>query len=526
VAVKVETGIASATCLHFQVTDTGIGIPAAKQQEIFEAFSQADGSTTRRYGGTGLGLAISMQLVTMMGGQIWVESEPGQGSTFHVKVWFGVQAEPVKRTAPVTSHQLAGISVLVVDDNATNRRILTVMLSKWGMHPTVLENARDALATLQEAADANSGFRLILIDGMMPDMDGFALVEQINQHPEFSKATIMMLTSANQRGDAARCKALGVAAHVIKPVLHDELLQAIVNVLDTTTVRTVKSAPSSRIPKLQNDSGLSILVAEDNRINQTVVLRLLQKRGHSVVMASNGHEALQALESQSFDLILMDVQMPGMSGFEATARIRAVERQSGNHLPIIAVTAHAMKGDRERCLAAGMDGYITKPIQDDELFEALEAITAPRRSDESSLRCRPNLILNRERLLDRVEGDLDYLRDLVEIFVEETPQYLAAVEDAISREDAAGLNRASHMLMGVVCNFCAPDAFEAALKLETLGEAQDLNGATESFTDLEHAIQQLTVSLVSLVRERTLEGESGESSHLEVQNDHLRKQVQ
>ncbi|MDB5384841.1 MAG: rpfC [Planctomycetaceae bacterium] len=508
VAVEAEAETRTSVCLHFKVTDTGIGIPVEKQQSIFEAFSQADGSTTRRYGGTGLGLTISKQLITLMGGQIWVESEIGRGSTFQFKVWFGVPAVPAKRTVPVIPQQLKGMSVLVVDDNATNRRILKDMLSKWEMQPTVVENGQQALDALQRAADAGASFRLILIDGMMPDMDGFSLAEQIVQHPEYSKSTIMMLTSANQRGDAARCAELGVAAYLIKPILQDDLLQTIVEVLDSSAIRIEKFVRCYRNPPLQRGSGLHILVAEDNRINQTVVLHLLQKRGHSVIVVGDGHEALQALERQSFDLVLMDVQMPEMSGFETTAKIRDREHESGKHLPIIALTAHAMKGDRERCLAAGMDGYVTKPIQAKELFEVVNSIIPPLKAEDATMASNSSLVLNRERLLDRVEGDLDYLRELVEIFVEDGPRYVAAVGNAISRKDATGLHRASHLLKGTVSNFCAPDAFEAALKLETLGSENNLIAADESFAALEFAIQQLTASLVTLVENQVAKATS------------------
>lgn len=375
ISIAAETLTSSEACLHFQVADTGIGIPADKQQVIFHAFSQADGSTTRRYGGTGLGLSISSQLVTMMGGRIWVDSEPGHGSTFHFTIRLGIQSTPAKRSLPAVPQALEGLSVLIVDDNATNRRILNDTLVKWGMLPTVVSSGREALLALQLAADAGTSFRFILLDGMMPEMDGFTLAARIQQQPEFSKSTIMMLTSANQHDDASRCRELGVAAHLVKPVLQAELLGAVIKLLDLTAPAPEAVSVSTPRPSLPNCPGLHVLLAEDNIVNQTLACRMLQKNGHQVVVASNGREALEALERQTFDVILMDVQMPEMSGFEATTVIRAAEAGTGEHIPIIALTAHALKGDLERCLAAGMDGYVSKPIESAKLFEALATIS-------------------------------------------------------------------------------------------------------------------------------------------------------
>jgi CheY-like chemotaxis protein len=368
--------------LHFTVADTGIGIPEEKRESIFEPFAQADTSTTRKYGGTGLGLTISTRLVAMMGGRIWVTSEVGKGSEFHFTMRLRIadpKAIEIGTIAP--PEMLRGVRVLVVDDNRTNRRIMEGMLKRWEMKVTSVEGGEEALAQLCAAREAGEHYELVLMDMHMPGMDGFALVERIRQNPELSTATIMMLTSAGHRGDAARCQELGVSAYLLKPIRQSELREALARVLGAKEQRgaipliTRFSSHDAREPSAL----LRVLIAEDNLVNQRLATRLLEKRGHSVVVAGDSREALAACENESFDLILMDVQMPEMDGLEATAAIREKEKGSGNHLPIVALTAHAMKGDREKCLAAGMDGYLTKPIRPPELDELLESHLARRK---------------------------------------------------------------------------------------------------------------------------------------------------
>ena len=374
--VAVESRTEDQAVLHFVVRDTGIGIAPEKQKIIFEAFSQADGTTTRTFGGTGLGLTISSRLVSLMGGRMWVESELGKGSRFHFTAQVGtaggeVSIEPPERV------QLAGLRVLVVDDNPTNRRILAEMLRGWGMEPELAPSGAEAITMLQEADRSGSAFALLLVDAQMPEMDGFTLVQRICQQTDLRKMSIMMLTSAGQRGDAARCRELGIAAYLVKPIAQAQLLDAILNVLGRKAQHTPQAQEAPLVTRHSLREGqrtLRILLAEDNLVNQVLASRLLEKQGHAVVVADNGRKALEALEKEKFDLVVMDVSMPEMDGFEATAAIRAKEGVMGSHIPIIAMTAHTMKGDAQRCLAAGMDAYISKPIQPQELFQAIKTL--------------------------------------------------------------------------------------------------------------------------------------------------------
>lgn len=371
VSVTEEEGRAESSLLHLRVQDTGVGIPADQQKRIFEAFSQADGSMARRFGGTGLGLTICARLAELMGGRIWVESEAGKGSTFHVTLRQAAQTKGHTAVAAMAPEELRDLAVLVVEDNATNRRVLEGMLNQWGMRATAVEGGRPALHALELAKNIGHAFPLILLDVQMPEMDGFAVAEHIQKNPALAGATIMMLTSAGHLGDAARCRELGISAYLVKPIRQAELLEAICHVLRKTSAEN--PAPLvTRHTLREEHRRRSVLLAEDNAVNQTLAVRLLEKRGYRVTVAENGRKALEAMARERFDVVLMDLQMPEMDGFEAVARIRANERASGDHIPVIAMTAHALKGDEEACLAAGMDGYISKPIRTSELFATLE----------------------------------------------------------------------------------------------------------------------------------------------------------
>ena len=361
--------------LHFTVRDTGIGIPKDKQQMIFGAFSQADSSTTRKYGGTGLGLTISSQLVGMMGGRIWVESEPGQGSAFHFLVRLG-QGDPLAAPDVLPASRLAGVPILIVDDNSANRLILEDSARLWKMIPVAVESAAAALEELQRCLRSNARLPLVVTDAHMPEMDGYQFVEAIRRDPLLADLRIVVLTSGGRRGDAARCQKLGVSGYLSKPFDRLELREILLRVLTGAPPDPNKRTLVTRHTLREQQLTLSILVAEDNPVNQTLIARILEKKGHTVAIAQNGIEALDALRKQSFDVVLMDGQMPEMDGFEATKRIREKEKGSGSHLPIIALTAHAMQGDKERFLAGGMDAYVTKPLKVEELFSAIESVTA------------------------------------------------------------------------------------------------------------------------------------------------------
>jgi len=371
--VSVIQGNGEDRLLDFTVSDTGVGISAEKLKTIFDPFTQADTSTTRKYGGTGLGLSISVRLVRMMGGEMSVESEPG-GTKFHFTLPLVAGTKSVKKAPGTGPDQMQDVRVLLVDDNRTNRRILEVTLKRWGITPTSAEGGNEAIVELLAASSAGEPYDLILSDLQMPQMNGFEFAERVRKRPELSTAKIIMLTSAGQRGDAARSQQLGIAAYLTKPVRQSELLEVVSSLLDRReqmaalpllTRYSMDNARNAAVP-------LRILVAEDNVVNQMLVRRLLEKRGHSVNVVANGREALESFELAVYDLVLMDVQMPEMDGFAATGELRKREKKTGLRTPIIALTAHAMKGDRERCLEAGMDGYLSKPIRAQELDALLE----------------------------------------------------------------------------------------------------------------------------------------------------------
>ena len=374
VKVEVESQNDEECVLHFTVADTGIGIESDKQHVIFDPFTQADASTTRQYGGTGLGLAISKRLAETMGGSIWLASAPGRGTTVQFTVKLGVsQSRPVEPSDRLPLELLKGIRVLVVDDNQTNRRILDGILSRWVMRATSVAGGEEALAELAEASRLDDPYELIITDMHMPRMDGFGLVERIGEEESLAGVAILMLTSAGHRGDAARCRQLNLAGYLVKPVRQSELRAAITQVMSRRHPAILPPGEESLVRESSKAAGksLRVLLAEDNHVNQRLAMRLLEKRGHKVKVVENGAEALAALEDPVFDLVLMDVQMPVLDGIAATLAIREREAGKATHQIVIAMTAHAMKGDEERCMAAGMDGYLSKPIRPQELDELL-----------------------------------------------------------------------------------------------------------------------------------------------------------
>ncbi|MBF0475584.1 MAG: response regulator, partial [Deltaproteobacteria bacterium] len=375
VVLEVESSFQSnnEVMLHFSVRDTGIGIPENKVDKVFERFTQADSSTTREYGGTGLGLTICSKLVSLMGGTIWAESEVGKGSRFYFDIRLGIYKGEEDGTIPIEFGELRGLKVLVVDDNATNRVILKEMLQGWDVKPTLVDNGFAALGALGQAKEHNEPFQLAILDLHMPQMDGFELTKKIMENPDDRDIKIILLTSAAQRGDAGRCKELGVAAYLTKPVRHSDLLDATLTVLGTQMPNADQKSLVTRHSLKENRTKLNILLAEDNLINQRLAQAILEGRGHTVSIVNNGAEALNTLDAFTFDLVLMDVQMPVMDGITATKKIREKEKLTGEHIPIISMTAFAMKGDQERCLEVGMDGYITKPINPGDAVRYIES---------------------------------------------------------------------------------------------------------------------------------------------------------
>ena len=486
VAIRREPDHDEPGMLQFSVTDTGTGIALEHQEAIFEAFSQADGSTTRKFGGTGLGLAISSTLVSLMQGRIWVESAPGDGSTFSFTGNFGVGPDAMtsreRRLPP-------GLRVLVVDDNAVNRRILVGQLTRWDVTPIVVAGGREALETLASLTQKGERVDLILLDAQMPGMDGFELAKQIVTRADLAGVTIMMLTSSGRYDDAGLCRELGIAACLTKPIASFDLHAAICAVLDAEASRVNEAEErqaSSTPPMLR---ARKVLLAEDNIVNQRVAVGLLKRRGHYVTVVENGREAVDAVGREQFDIVLMDLQMPVMGGIEATKAIRERKRDtSRDHLRIVAMTAHAMSGDRERCLAAGMDGYLSKPTESRTLFAEVEG-------DALTPMAPP---IDEIDLVSRLHGDMELAAEIVRLFAEECPALLQDIRIALDQRDSTAVRRAAHMLNGAASTAAAVGISEAAALLEVLaaeGNFDALEGAWLRVTTEASAFQTARLTL-------------------------------
>jgi PAS domain S-box-containing protein len=485
--------------LHFSIKDTGIGIPADKQRLAFEPFAQVDTSLTRAHGGTGLGLAISARLVELMGGRIWLESEPGRGSTFHFTVQVEVPRESRPAGRPLLPEEARGQAVLVVDDHAATREILAELLQRGGMRAVPVAGAAAALAALRQAVEEGEPFSLLLIDSRMPETDGLALIAQLRQSAEPAGAIILMQETTSPPGDTARCRELGVAVRLTKPVKPAELGRAVARAL--RELGPAEGPGEFRSPEEVAPQRLRILLAEDNPINQKLAVRLLEARGHAVVVVGNGRDAVAALERERFDRVLMDVQMPVMDGLTATALIRQRETGTGRHVPIIAMTAYAMQEDRERCLRAGMDGYLAKPFRAQDLYDLVEnlrAASAPAGAEHEGADSR---IIDWSAALEYVGGDRQLLRDLVGIFFESCPAELEQLRRAVAERDAARIKRGAHNLKAATSHFGARSAFEAAERLEVMARTGPLDQASAALADLEKKLEQLRPALAAFVRE-------------------------
>jgi len=493
VRVKQHEATDSQVVLQFSVSDTGCGIPRQKLEIIFDAFAQADGSVTRKHGGTGLGLAISRQLVEMMGGRLWVESQPGHGSTFYFTVRLELQprASSCPEAAPGT--ELGGLAVLVVDDNATSRHILQEMLAGWQMSPTCVADGQAALEALDRAHADGCPFELILLDESMPNMDGLAVAETIRRDVRFGHARIILLTLAGQNVPPERRDELSIAACLTKPLSQSSLFNAIV-----TTLGQDRCDPTGAVRAAEPGAirPLRILLAEDNEANRILACRLLEKWGHRVTVAEDGLVVLEAVKHGEFDVILMDVQMPKLDGLQTARQIRRQERSAGRHIPIIALTAHASREDRAMCLEAGMDGYVCKPIDRRELMDVLEGavhgatqIDAGKDADRDPPQRRPHdpndlRVFDRQAMLEHVGGDVELFAEITQIFLETLPQLLDQMQDALRAGDWRGLARLTHSLKGSLSNFAARRACRAVQAMETAARQEDLQRAGSAFDEV------------------------------------------
>ena len=600
IRVEKESETDDSVKLHFMVSDNGIGIPQDKLDSIFKNFEQVDGSTTRKYGGTGLGLSITRQFVEMMGGEIHVESpnnhqstvanhqstiinhrsKGGPGSIFHFTVCFELSRSKDIRVRLPKPKDLSGMPVLIVDDNTTNRILLQEMIAVLGLVPTLTASGKEAIDRFNKAFCSGTPYPLIILDMQMPELDGFDMAKIIKDAPSGKDVRIIMLSSSGQRGDADRCKEIGISGYLPKPIKQSDLFDAI---MMTMGLRSEEMpAVITRHKVYEARESFNILLAEDNLINQTLAIKLLETRGHRVTLASNGKEAVEAFKKGDFDLILMDIQMPEMDGFEATREIRKMEDrnqktedrgqkkkdrgqktedrsqkteekgqrsedrsqkpedgkqeeplrvasyelrvkdekpestepetrnpQRATRIPIIAMTAHAMMGDREKCIDAGMDDYVSKPINPEVLFSVINKIARKSRSEKAQKRTQPSQgsktfspkTFDLSGAMETVLGNKDLFREIAGIFLETCPDYIAGIKKGITENDGGILEREAHSLKGAIGNFGAKEAYEVAHRLEKLGEKGEMATAEEELSNLESALNELASEMKIVLQE-------------------------
>ena len=467
--------------LQISVADSGIGIPEDKQRSIFGAYNQGDPSTLRQYGGTGLGLAVSAQLVDLMGGNIKLKSQPSQGSCFRFTARFIIQQDGGQHQPEVTHPDLAGLNVLVVDDNDSGRKITLEILEELQIRAAAAAGPQEAREILSRSKTQKEPFDLILIDSDMPETDGFSLAAWIINQQQSDAGIIMLLTFPHLKRKA-ELETLGIAAGIVKPFGASELAGVILSALGIEEAKAESSALTQKKAIRVPSRSLKILVAEDTAFNQKFIQRLLDRWNHQISLVGNGREALEALKNESFDIVLMDVQMPLVNGLEATKTIRLDEQQSKNHMPIIAMTAHAIKGDRERCLEAGMDEYISKPIDSDKLFDAIEKLTKASGNPDGTEDLSP--AIDKEALLKAFDDDWNFLKEVVDVFLSDYPRLLDDLRRAHKERDSDTLMRAAHSLKGMMKNFQAEPAAEVAFELEKKGNEENFDGVPDTIETL------------------------------------------
>ena len=498
--------------LHFSVGDTGIGIPAERLEQIFESFTQVDASMARRFGGTGLGLTITSQLLNLMNGRIWVRSKEGQGSTFH----FTVRLRQGQQTSEVSSadeSELMGKRALIVDDNAANRRILDEMLKHWGVHTSLADSAESAIRALETAATQNERFDIVLLDAMMPNIDGFQLAEAIHEREDLQADTVMMLSSVDRPNSAARCRAMGITGYLVKPISAIGLLEAILQGLGSDTTSTPAEAVKrngkkerSASPAAPAEKALRILVADDHAPNRDLAVEILRRRGHHCLSVSDGDEAVEAVQREDFDAILMDVQMPSMDGLTATREIRQLERAAGGRTSIIALTAHALAGDREKCLSAGMDAYLAKPLHARELVALVEKIGGVRGDGQAAASPEHSALRKASfdftAALDRMGGETDLLLDHMNYVLNDAPALLDQMHDALVKHEARQLEIAAHRLKSLVSSYNHDEARELTIELEEMGKDGSFDQADRTLARLSPLVEALGNAIRNYIKQQ------------------------
>lgn len=515
IKVELEKETENRVTILFSVKDTGIGISRDKQEKIFESFTQADGSTTRKYGGTGLGLSICKRLVEIMGGKIGVESKPNKGSHF----WFKLSLEKQKQfehKPKLLPINIRGMHVLVVDDNRTNRIVLTKMVKSFDCCVESAESGIQALKALRETVRKEKRFDLVLLDMRMPDMDGEQTLRAIRNDTQIREATVIVLTSVGVRGEVAQLKALGCAGYLMKPIKQSQLYDAIITVMGLQKSKSPdkqRSMVTRHTIAEQKRRAIHILLAEDDPVNSKLVVTVLERAGFSVDAVNDGQKTIQALKSKDYDLVLMDVQMPEMNGFEATKAIRQMEDKK-QHIPIIAMTAHAMKEDKERCLQTGMDDYISKPIEPQNLINTIEkwikstdvqdTISRREHSDEEA--SDEGTPVNFDNALERFGGDKEFFKEILEEFLSYIPKQLEVLDEAVKKGDASEAEREAHKIKGAAENVGAGRIAGLSFKLELIARKGDLSGAEEIVTNLKNQLEILQEHInQALTQETTAE---------------------